>query len=201
MDCIVYPADGLHGSISLPGDKSLSHRALLFASMAEGTSKINHFLLAGVTQPMLKAMDILGVNWEWREDSLIVYGQGMASWRDAESVIHCGNSATTIRLLAGAMAANRTAGILDGSDGLRKRPMNRIVEPMQRMGINIQSTNGYAPLILNKPASGIKGIDYELPIASAQVKTCLILTALAGDRPSVFIEPAPSRDHTERMLA
>lgn len=200
MDCIVYPADGLHGSISLPGDKSLSHRALLFSAMAEGTSKIDHFLLAGVTRPMLHAMELLGVKWEMQDNTLIVYGQGMASWKDAESVIHCGNSATTIRLLAGAMAATRTAGILDGSDGLRKRPMRRIVEPMQKMGINIQSTNGHAPLILNKPATLIKGIEYELPIASAQVKTCLILSALAGDRPSTFIEPGPSRDHTERML-
>ena len=200
MDCIVYPADGLHGSISLPGDKSLSHRALLFAAMAEGKSTIDHFLLAGVTRPMLQAMDLFGVKWEMSDNTLIVYGQGMASWKDAEKVIHCGNSATTIRLLAGAMAANRTAGILDGSEGLRKRPMDRIVEPMQKMGINIQSTNGCAPLIIKKPATKIRGIEYELPIASAQVKTCLILSALAGDRPSTLIEPGPSRDHTERML-
>ncbi len=201
MDCIVYPTSGLRGSISLAGDKSLSHRALLLAAMAEGTSKIENFLLAGVTQPMLNAMDQFEVKWELAGKTLVVHGKGMGSWRDAERVIDCGNSATTIRLLAGAMAANHCAGILDGSEGLRRRPMDRIVEPMQKMGINIHSTEGHAPLTLQPTKSRIRGIEYELPVASAQVKTCLILSALTADRPSIFIEPGPSRDHTERMLS
>lgn len=201
MDCTVYPSSGLRGSISLPGDKSLSHRALLFAAMAEGTSKIENFLLAGVTRPMLKAMDQFGVKWEMMENTLVIHGKGIGSWKDADRIIDCGNSATTIRLLAGAMAANRCAGILDGSEGLRRRPMDRIVDPMQKMGINIHSTEGHAPLTLQHTKSVIKGIEYELPVASAQVKTCLILSALAGDRPSTFVEPGPSRDHTERMLS
>ncbi|MGB9672745.1 MAG: 3-phosphoshikimate 1-carboxyvinyltransferase [Anaerolineales bacterium] len=200
MDCVVYPTQGLNGVVTLPGDKSISHRALLFAAMANGESKIENFLLAGVTKPMLDALEQFGVPWEIKGETLSVEGKGIGKWKDAGEVISCGNSATTIRLLAGAMAANQCAGILDGSDGLRKRPMNRIVEPMQKMGVNIQSTDGHAPLIIGRPSSPIKGMRYELPVASAQVKTCLILSALAANEASEFIEPAPSRDHTERML-
>ncbi len=200
MDCIVYPVSGLQGSINLQGDKSLSHRALLLGAMAKGTSEIENFLLAGVTKPMLNAMEQFGISWEMKEKTLIVHGKGLGSWKDAENSLDCGNSATTIRLLAGAMAANHTSGILDGSEGLQKRPMDRIVEPMQIMGIQIHSTAGHAPLILQRSPFPIRGIEYELPVASAQVKTCLILSALAADSPSQLVEPGPSRDHTERML-
>jgi 3-phosphoshikimate 1-carboxyvinyltransferase len=113
--------------------------------------------------------------------------------------IDCGNSATTLRLLAGALAATGIPAVLDGSAGLRRRPMRRIVEPLQAMGVPVESASGCAPLTLYPNRQRLKPMTYELPVASAQVKSCLLLAALAADGPSTLVEPGPS-DHTERML-
>lgn len=200
---------GLSGRFSLPGDKSLSHRAALFAALADGMSRIDNFLVSGVTTAMLNALTALGVRWKLSGTSLLVQGHGLeglqaASAQKAEPArIDCGNSATTMRLLAGAIAAAGVPAILDGSAGLRKRPMGRIVEPLQAMGVPIQaSPQGTAPLSLgSRPVKQLlQGIDYVLPVASAQVKSALLLAALAGGAPSTLREPGPSRDHTERML-
>jgi 3-phosphoshikimate 1-carboxyvinyltransferase len=115
-------------------------------------------------------------------------------------MIDCGNSATTLRLLAGAMAAWGVEATLDGSPGLRRRPMRRIVEPLRQMGVSIEDTEGCAPLVLRPSVTPLKGLDYTLSVASAQVKSCLLLAALAGNSPTMLREPGPSRDHTERML-
>lgn len=201
MRCIVKGGKPLRGTIRLPGDKSLSHRAILFASLTEGRSEIDNLLLAGVTQPMLAALTAFGIEWSLQEQHLTVAGKGLGGWKNPVGVIDCGNSATTMRLLAGAMAATNVEGILDGSAGLRRRPMERIVQPLQKMGVGIRATDGCAPLTIRRSAHPLRGMEHQLEVASAQVKSCLILAALVADRPTLIREPAPSRDHTERMLA
>jgi 3-phosphoshikimate 1-carboxyvinyltransferase len=200
MNLLVTPGAPLLGEIHLPGDKSLSHRAALLAALAQGESRIANFLVAGVTQAMLGALTSLDVAWELDGNQLTVWSQGPASLKSPESPIDCGNSATTLRLLTGALAASQVPAILDGSAGLRGRPMRRIVEPLQQMGVSISSPDGHAPLALQKSTYPLRPLDYSLPVASAQVKSCLLLAALAAGGQTTLHEPGPSRDHTERML-
>ncbi len=200
MKLITLPKNPLKGVVMLPGDKSVSHRAALFASLAYGESCIQNFLLSGVTRVMLEALKGLGVEYQLNAKTLIVQGKGLESFQLPSGELNCGNSATTLRLLAGALAGSGQAATLDGSAGLRKRPMNRIVQPLREMGVRITSSDGCAPLILEGGDLPLKAINHTLPVASAQVKTCLLLAALGADGPSVLREPDLSRDHTERML-
>jgi 3-phosphoshikimate 1-carboxyvinyltransferase len=193
----------LTGSYTLLGDKSLAHRSALFAALAEGESVIGAFPLSGVTRAMLDALTAFGVPWTFDGGTLTVTGAGLRGLRPPATAVTCRNSATTIRLLAGAVAAAGIPCSLDGSDGLRRRPMNRITEPLRAMGVVIETApGGGAPLVLQgRPADArLTACDYTLPVASAQVKSCLLLAALAADGPVTLGEPGPSRDHTERML-
>ncbi len=206
MKLLVSPGKGLLGSVQLPGDKSLSHRAALLAALALGESRIENFLVSGVTRAMLDALSLLGVPWQLEGKVLRVHGQGFEGLgrrqdENSQIIFDCGNSATTLRLLAGALAAAGIPAVLDGSEGLRRRPMGRIVEPLQQMGVQIESTQGCAPLTLHPSPRPLKALTYTLPVASAQVKSCLLLAALAASGPTTLNEPGPSRDHTERMLA
>lgn len=196
----VDPGKSLHGEYRLPGDKSLSHRTALLAALAEGESRIENFLESGVTDAMLRALTDLGVKWELTGSQLRVFGEGFAGLRAPAEPLDCGNSATTLRLLAGALAAGNLAAVLDGSEGLRRRPMERIIAPLQQMGVRVAGTNGCAPLTFVPASLPLKALDYTLPVASAQVKSCLLLAALAAERVMVVREPGPSRDHTERLL-
>ncbi|MBE0698329.1 MAG: 3-phosphoshikimate 1-carboxyvinyltransferase, partial [Anaerolineaceae bacterium] len=203
MKLIVQPGRPLHGTIKVPGDKSLSHRAVLFAALAEGESRIRNFLLSGVTRVMLNSLAALGVEWRINEDELIIQGRGLRGFQAPPEGLNCGNSATTMRLLAGALAASGVPATLDGSAGLRRRPMDRIVDPLARMGVPIQaSEGGTAPLVMLRREADqpLSAFNETLPVASAQVKSCLILAALAADKETILREPGPSRDHTERML-
>jgi 3-phosphoshikimate 1-carboxyvinyltransferase len=205
MKLVVSPGRALTGDVSLPGDKSISHRSALFASLAEGESHIENFLIAGVTRAMLQALAALEVTWSLQDTTLTVQGQGILKRDNFSKPLNllCGNSGTTMRLLAGAIAAWGIPAFLDGSSGLRRRPMKRIVEPLKEMGVPIQASPGYtAPLQIAARPRGqrLKAINYTLPIASAQVKSCLLLAALGADGPTVLREPGPSRDHTEIML-
>ena len=203
MNLTLSPGSPLRGSVSLAGDKSLSHRAALFAALAEGESRIDNFLVSGVTRAMLGALTALEIKWNLQENCLTVEGKGLYGFSTPAAALHCGNSATTLRLLAGALAASGVNAVLDGSDGLRRRPMGRIVEPLQKMGVPITAAEqGGCPLQLSARENGarLKAVDYALPVASAQVKTCLILAALAADAPVTLSEPVLSRDHSERML-
>ncbi len=192
---------GSFGAAVLPGDKSLSHRAALFAAMAEGESRVKNFLVSGVTRAMLDALTALGVGWSLQGTTLTVQGIGLRLQPGLPTVtLDCGNSATTLRLLAGALAAWGRAAVLDGSPGLRRRPMGRIIEPLQQMGVGIRAEQGCAPLTLSTSSRPLHGIHYRLPVASAQLKSCLLLAALAADGNTILAEPGPSRDHTERML-
>ncbi|MDD4024354.1 MAG: 3-phosphoshikimate 1-carboxyvinyltransferase [Kiritimatiellae bacterium] len=202
LDLSLSAPSPLHGESGLLGDKSLSHRAALFAALAEGESVIDGFLVSGVTRVMLNALTNLGAEWSLDKHRLTVRGKGLAGFASPSDPINCGNSATTIRMLAGAIAATGKAATLDGSDGLRKRPMDRVLIPLANMGARIESVNGCAPLKLTARTAALplRPIDYDLPVASAQVKSCLILAALAAAGTSEIREPGPSRDHTERML-
>lgn len=188
----------------LPGDKSMSHRAALFASLAKGRSEIHNFQVSGVTKAMLNALSALSIEWELNGNNLSVNGHGLYdgnAGRPPEKIkLNCGNSATTMRLLAGALATTQRETILDGSEGLRRRPMARIVEPLQMMGVNIRSVDGHAPLTITPPEEPIHSILYELKVASAQVKSSILLAGLRADGETILYEPGPSRDHTERML-
>lgn len=203
MKLVVKPGKSLQGTVEVPGDKSLSHRALLFAALAEGESQIDNFLVSGVTRVMLESLKAMGVDWRLEDDRLTVQGHGLSGLHPPDRVLNCGNSATTLRLLTGAVSAAGIQAILDGSEGLRRRPMDRIVDPLRRMGVLIEpDSGGAAPLRLaaRLPGKLLKPLDETLPVASAQVKSCLLLAALAADGKTVLREPGPSRDHTERML-
>lgn len=192
------PAVPLSGTLSLPGDKSLAHRAALFASLAEGTSVIENYPDSGVTRAMRQALETLGVPSVWTDGVLRVEGNGFRAYPCAGQTVYCGNSGTTFRLLAGALAATGTAATLDGSEGLRRRPMDRIAEPLRLMGARIDTTEGHAPVTIHPAA--LHGVTYHVPVASAQVLSCLQLAALGAETPCVFTTPGPVRDHTERML-
>lgn len=205
MNLTVVPGGPLRGVVELPGDKSLSHRALLFSAMAEGRSEIRHVLESGVTRVLMEALPRLGVVLESSGDGTWrIQSPGWSAWTAPAEPLHCGNSATTLRLLAGALAAAGRPAVLTGSPGLCARPMGRIVEPLRRMGVDIRAAAGdRAPLELaGRPAgTALKGMDYTLAVASAQVKSCLLLAGLAAAGRTILREPGPSRDHTERMLS
>jgi 3-phosphoshikimate 1-carboxyvinyltransferase len=205
MQMLTTPGNPLQGTLTLPGDKSISHRAALFAALAEGESRIENLLVAGVTRVMLQALADLGIPWELDGTTLTLQGQGFRGLDrpDEPIFLNCGNSGTTLRLLAGALAALGVPATLDGSPGLRRRPMKRIVAPLQAMGVPVQaSPENTAPLRLGARRAGqrLRALDYTLSVASAQVKSCLLLAALDADGPTTLSEPDLSRDHTERML-
>lgn len=202
MNRVIEPVKSLKGEITPPPDKSISHRAVLFSSLAEGTSRIRNFLWAKDPISSLNAMRALGVEIEVSSEGkdITIHGRGLRSLREPEDVIDCGNSGTTIRLLSGILAGNPFLSILTGDESLRNRPMRRIIEPLSQMGSTIwaRADNRFPPIAIR--GGSLRGIKYHMPIASAQVKSALILASLYSQEPSEIVEPAKSRDHTERML-
>lgn len=199
----ITPGHPLRGETDLPGDKSLSHRAALLAAMAQGESRVEHFLVAGVTRMMLNALTGLGVDWELDGSRLSVAGRGLDGLRAPAAPLDCGNSATSLRLLAGALAAAGIPAELVGTPGLMKRPMQRLVDPLRQMGVPLEAApGGTAPLRLaaRPRETRLHAAEIVLPVASAQLKSAVLLAGLAADGPLTLHEPGPSRDHTERML-
>jgi len=195
---------GAEDSLRIPGDKSLSHRAALFAALADGESRIYNFQVSGVTKAMLDALRTLTIKWALDGNNLFVDGIGLYGMNidnPSENIIlNCGNSATTMRLLAGALAVTHKKVVLDGSEGLCKRPMDRIVEPLKTMNVQIEAVDGHAPLTIEPSIEKILSITYELKVASAQVKSSILLASLRAEGKTILYEPGPSRDHSERML-
>jgi 3-phosphoshikimate 1-carboxyvinyltransferase len=189
--------DGLHGDVRVDGDKSLSHRAILLAAIADGTSVIRGWLAGGDTLATLGAVRALGIRAELRADGTLVVEGGV--FTQPERTLDLRHAGTGIRLLAGHLAGRGLTCTLDGSEQLRRRPMGRVLEPLARMGARIDSQDGRAPLQIH-PAT-LRAIDYAMPVASAQVKSAVILAGLTASRRTVVTQPGPSRDHTERMLA
>ncbi len=194
----VIKADGkLTGTVRVPGDKSISHRSVMFSSIAKGTSQIRGWLAAGDTEATLGAMQALGVQVERHDaNTLTVHGGQLTESSEPLDLVNAG---TGIRLLAGIMVGQDFSSVLDGSSQLRRRPMKRITAPLGMMDADIRATNGSAPMHVTP--SQIKGITYDMPVASGQVKSCVLLAGLYADSPTTVIEPGPSRDHTEVMLS
>jgi 3-phosphoshikimate 1-carboxyvinyltransferase len=186
----------LRGARRVPGDKSISHRAVLFGALAQGTTHIRDWLPAGDTEASLKAVQSLGVPVErGSATELVVHGGPLNA---PDGPLDLVNAGTGIRLLAGIMAGQPFASVLDGSEQLRRRPMNRIITPLQMMGADISGHDGRAPLTI-RPAK-LRGVEYHMPMASAQVKSAVLLAGLFADGPTTVTQPGPARDHTERML-
>ena len=196
LPCCARP---LSGAVEVPGDKSLAHRAMLFASLAEGESEVRNYPDSGVTRAMRGALESLGVPSSLEAGVLRVKGNGFRPFPNAGATGYCGNSATTIRLMAGAVAGTGSSATLDGSAGLRRRPMNRVADPLRAMGAEIATDDGRAPLVFSA-AGRLKPVDYAVPVASAQVLSCLQIAALGASGASRFTVPGPVRDHTARML-
>ena len=195
----VHRSGPLHGEIRIPGDKSISHRALLLAAIADGTSSINGFLASNDSLATLACVRNLGITVEELDGSLFVHGHGRHGLLPAKSLLNCVRSGTAMRLLAGILSGQPFESVLTGQEQLRARPMGRIVEPLTAMGARIETDNGHAPLVIR--GGDLHGITYEMPIASAQVKSALLLAGLYADSPTSVREPGPTRDHSERMLA
>lgn len=196
-DCfVVNPGQPLNGETTVPGDKSISHRAVLFSAIAEGTAHIRDWLPAGDTEASLSAVQTLGVRVERHSPTeLTIHGGTLHPPTETLNLVNAG---TGIRLLAGIMVGQPFESVLDGSAQLRRRPMTRIINPLEMMGADIQGTDGYAPLYI-KPST-LRGIHYHMPMASAQVKSALLLAGLFAEGDTVVVQPGPARDHTERML-
>ncbi len=192
----------LTGACSVPGDKSISHRAVMFGAIAEGDTHVRNFLDGGDCRSTIAVMRGLGVQIDvLTPTELIVHGRGLDGLQEPSDVLDCGNSGTTIRLLTGLLVGQKFPTFLNGTAQIRRRPMGRIVRPLRGMGADIMGRqNGeYAPLGI-RPAR-LRGMEYTMPVASAQVKSCLLLAGLYAHGLTLVIEPGPARDHTERMLA
>ena len=198
----VSPPPRLRGTVRVPGDKSITHRALLFNAVAEGDATITGFLDAADTRDTLEAVRALGVDVdEPGEGRLVVRGRGRAGLTEAADVLDCGNSGTTIRLLSGLLAGFPFMSVLSGDGSLRRRPMGRIVTPLRALGAQVTArAEGTLPPIVIEGGPLAGGQHITTPVASAQVKSAILLAGLAADGPTQVTEPAHSRDHTERML-
>ncbi len=199
----IRPSRGLKGELTLPGDKSISHRSVLLAALADGTTEISGFLTGEDTQHTARAMQQLGIPVEGiGSDRLVVHGKGLDGLSEPAGVLDLGNSGTGMRLLAGLLAGQDFFSVLTGDQYLTKRPMGRIVDPLRRMGavIDGRGDGKLAPLAIRGTRGKIKALDYRSPVASAQVKSAVLLCGLYADGDTSVTEPLKSRDHTERML-
>ncbi|MFN2510722.1 MAG: 3-phosphoshikimate 1-carboxyvinyltransferase [Pyrinomonadaceae bacterium] len=195
----ITPARRIRGRVTVPGDKSISHRAAIIAALANGTSRITNFASSEDCAATLACLRQLGVSIQSEGSSLIVQGAGESGLRVANEALYCGNSGSTMRMLAGVLAGQDFSSTLTGDDSLSSRPMQRIIEPLQLMGAEFGSKNAKPPLTI-KGHKPLQPIRYELPVASAQVKSCVLLAGLNAEGRTEIIEREETRDHTERML-
>jgi 3-phosphoshikimate 1-carboxyvinyltransferase len=197
----VQQAASLRGTVSLPADKSISHRSALLSALGTGTSRIFNYPNSADPQSTLDCLRTLGVTAERDEDGVLeVTGHGLRGLSPPTEPVDCGNSGTTMRLLAGILAGQRFGSVLTGDESLRQRPMERVADPLSAMGARVSLRDGHAPIRIRAVQGGLDPIEYRLPVASAQVKSCVLLAGLYASGRTVVIEPTPSRDHTERML-
>lgn len=197
----VTPGGSLTGTIRVPGDKSISHRSVMLGSLAQGTTRISGFLQGEDSLATLNAFKQMGVHIEGPADGeVVIEGVGMHGLQQPEGPLDLGNSGTSMRLLSGLLAGQGKPFTLVGDHSLSGRPMRRVTDPLKAMGAVIHATDaGTAPLEI-QPVESLRSIDYALPMASAQVKSCVLLAGLYADGETCVTEPAPTRDHTERML-
>jgi len=206
---IVKQAKKLKGKIRVPGDKSISHRAVMLGALAEGETVVNNFLMSGDCLATAECLRKMGIEiLESRElkvesGKLVIKGKGLQGLSKPAGILDVGNSGTTIRILSGILAGQPFETTITGDDSIQKRPMRRIAEPLRRMGARVEGKGKgediYPPLLIS--GGKLRPIGYKLPMASAQVKSCVLLAGLFAEGETTVIEPAPSRDHTERMLS
>ena len=189
----------LKGQVTIPGDKSISHRSIILSSLAEGTSEISGFLKGEDCLATLDSFKKMGVKIEEQDEKISVHGVGLHGLKKPTENLYLGNSGTSMRLLAGLLSGQKFSTVLTGDSSLSSRPMKRILEPLKEMGASISASANTAPLSI-KPSNKLNGISYELPIASAQVKSCILLAGLYADSNTQVIESYLTRDHTEKMF-
>jgi 3-phosphoshikimate 1-carboxyvinyltransferase len=195
----VEPVPALVGHVAVPGDKSISHRAVLVGAIGERETRISAFGRSADTEATIAAVRALGAEVDEHDvDTLTVHGVGLRGLSELESPIDCGNAGTLMRLLPGILAGQRGRFELVGDESLSSRPMERVAEPLRRMGATVVTDAGHAPLTVE--GGELQPIDYELPVPSAQVKSAVLLAGLFADGETTVVEPLPTRDHTERML-
>ena len=198
---LASPGGSLRAALRVPGDKSISHRSIMLGSLAEGVTRVSGFLEGEDSLATLRAFRAMGVRIEGPEEGrVIVHGVGMHGLQAPAEPLDLGNSGTSMRLMSGLLAGQGMAVTLTGDASLSRRPMRRVTDPLAAMGARIETAaGGTAPLRI-RPTERLYGIDYALPVASAQVKSCLLLAGLYAEGETCIDEPAPTRDHTERML-
>jgi len=195
----IQPARNLRGTINLPGDKSISHRAALFSAMARGETRIENFATSADCASTLSCLEQLGVEIRREDSTVFVKGVGKTGFKSAKNTLDCGNSGTTVRLLAGILAGQNFDSVLTGDESLSVRPMKRVIEPLSEMGGRIEAAENHLPMkVFGK--NPLKAISFEGKVASAQVKSCVLLAGLNSDGKTSVLEKTPTRDHTERML-
>lgn len=189
----------ISGDIDLPGDKSISHRSAMIAALAEGETRIDNFAASADCSSTLKCIQLLGVPIRREGTSVIVTGVGKTGFITPAGPLDCGNSGTTMRLMAGVLAGHNFEAVLIGDESLHSRPMNRVIDPLLKMGVEFRSNDGKAPLTIGG-RNPLQAIEYQPPVASAQIKSCVLLAGLNSNGVTTVIEPVQTRDHTERML-
>lgn len=201
MNLTVRAVPRLAGETEVPGDKSITHRALLLGALGDGPSRVSGYLDGGDCRATITCLRALGVAVEpVGEGALLVHGRGLRGWRAPDGPLDCARSGTAMRLLAGLLAGQAFPSVLTGDPQLLRRPMGRVVEPLRLMGARIRGADGTDSAPLEIGGGPLRGIRYELPVASAQVKSCVLLAGLYAVGDTVVLEPGPSRDHTERLL-
>ena len=188
----------IKGRLKVPGDKSISHRAVMFGSISKGTTNIKGFLTGADCISTISIFKKMGIDIELDNTFVKVHGKGLYGLTCPHEVLDCGNSGTTTRLVSGILSAQNFTSVLTGDKSIQKRPMNRIITPLSMMGADIKSNDGFAPLTIT--GSSLHGIMYNSPVASAQVKSAILLAGLYASSPTCVVEPVKSRDHTELML-
>jgi 3-phosphoshikimate 1-carboxyvinyltransferase len=198
----IEPARALQGTLDVPPDKSISHRAALVALLSEATTTVDHYLPAGDTLATLKAIEAFGAHVKSTSTSIRITGVGLAQAPEPQDVIDAHNSGTLIRIILGIAAGYGNFACFTGDSSLRRRPMRRVVGPLREMGAEIWGARGgeRLPLAVIGNSGGLRGWEHEIPVASAQVKSCLLFAGLFTDGPVSVVEPGKSRDHTERLL-
>lgn len=201
MNMNITKSSGLRGELAIPGDKSISHRAIMFGALADGTTEITNFLQGADCLSTISCFRAMGVDIENHTDRVIIHGVGLHGLKASSQMLDVGNSGTTTRLISGILAGQPFTSTLNGDASIQKRPMKRIMDPLTQMGANIRSlnNNGCAPLEIR--GGSLHGIHYQSPVASAQVKSCILLAGLYADDVTSVTEPVLSRNHTELMLS
>ena len=196
---IAKPANVLSGNIKIPGDKSISHRSVMMGSLATGITEVYGLLEGDDVVSTMNAFQSMGVEIHRNDENIIIHGVGIDGLKKPKKSLYLGNSGTSMRLISGILAAQEFDSELSGDESLSSRPMGRVISPLTKMGAIIESNDGKPPLKI-KGGQKLKGLSYDSPIASAQVKSCILLAGLYADGETCVSEPAPTRDHTESML-